>query len=446
MKEHTEPQNPWTSEDEKEHFPSVMEWWAIEAFFKEQHTDNPWSIKIAMTEWFDAAKNQGSIANMTLFNQQTKQHTIYIKRDDVHKLTISKETNTIQFEKSTIQGTYPKYHIHFMDPKHNIETEFELLAQAYPHWVAQDITNGWLPMGLGFYRYGFIPRMQLTGTLKHNNHSVPITGTGYYEHVWGDFDFDNPLQNITNVKKTLQTYVTLIEWWLSNNKIRIPNTISFATENNPFGYDWVWGLCDNGWSLFYGNIMFWIMDGPVMGSLMLTKDGKTYEEFSNITFHYLKTRFAKDYDFLYPTEFEITAKKDQETIYLRFTMTSEPREYINEFPFARQLWTGLAICESPGTFSGYHYDGTKKTPLQGICKIEPQRQISKLGHNTLKIDITKPPKGVGFDIEFHSHYLKKRGQFQLQLLPKPQLHLKLSKINPKIFNNKYHQPKFISNI
>ena len=53
-------------------------------------------------------------------------------------------------------------------------------------------------------------------------------------------------------------------------------------------------------------------------------------------------------------------------------------------------------------------DNQDEIPLTGICKIEPQRQVSIIGHNSLRIDVLKPPRGVGISLEIDSHYLRKR--------------------------------------
>ncbi|MBU0496748.1 MAG: hypothetical protein KKC68_09090 [Candidatus Thermoplasmatota archaeon] len=422
--------NPWTPEDEQEHFPSVMEWWAVEAFFKTLKDYTNWCLKVAFTEWYENKDRIGSISNITLFNLDTNTHIIYYKRDDVNKLRSDPDKLHISFEKSSISGAFPKYHMHFVDPDKDIIIDFDLIAQAYPHWIAQDITKGWLPLGLGFYRYGFIPKNLLIGTIQLDGKIKPMEGIGYYEHVWGDFLYDNPLGNVKGIKKTLRTYWHLIEWWLSKHTPRIPHSITFSTENNPFGYDWAWAVFDNGWSLFYGNLMFWVMDGPVMGSLMLTKDGKQYEEFSNMKCHYTKTRYAQHYDFYYPTEFEVSAQEGKKQLFLKFSMTKEPREYVNLFPYAQQLWMGLAICEGPGRVVGFYDDGKQRISLTGICKIEPQRQLSLLGHNTLKLEFIKPPSGVGINCTFESHFFKKQGQYKLVFTPWPHCTIKMRPIDP----------------
>lgn len=428
--------NPWTADDEKEHFPCAMEWWAAEAFFKSVENNKRWSLKVAFTEWFENPKKIGSISNMTLFDQDNNKHFICYLRDYSVRLKSAKDRFDVSYGDSFMKGAFPHYEMHFRDPKNDIIVDLKYQAESYPHWIAQDITNGWLPMGLGSYRYGFIPKNQISGTMRIKDKMFTIEGKGYFEHVWGDFDYDKPLSGASKLKKTIATYAKLTGWWLHNHTIKIPKSITFSTENNPFGYDWVWALLDNGWSLFYGNTMFWIMDGPATGSLMLSKDGKTNTEFCDITFHYKKMKYADDYDFYYPTELEIIAKSGREKLHLTFKMTSKSREYISRSHYAK-YWIGLAICEAPGIVEGYYFDGEKKTKLSGICKIEPQRQISLMGHNSLRVDFLLPPKGVGISMNLDSHFFKKKIFISIQLVPFPKIKCNFKRIDSsKIHKNK----------
>lgn len=429
MKKNTITDNPWTPEDEREHPLSVIEWWYIEAFFKSIEDNKRWSIKSGFNEWlYPKSKEIGCIFNMTLFEQDKNKHLIYYSRNDSTKLKSDKDNYYVRYEDSFMKGSYPCYEFYFNDKKNNIKLDMRYQAEVLPHWLMQDVTDGKLPMGMGLYRYGFIPKCKISGTMIRNNTTYHIDGKGYFEHVWGDFWYDNPLSNFSGLKKTIPTYSKLIGWWLHNNKIRIPKSIMFATENNPLGYDWAWALLDNGWTIFYGNIMFWIMEGPAPGVLILLKDGNKYEEFGNIYFKYNKTRHSKEYDFYYPEEMEVTAQRRKEKLHLRFTMTTDSREHIVRF-LGGKHWLGYVICEAPGTVDGTYFDGEKKIKLSGICKIEPQRQASVIGHNSLKIDILKPPSGVGISFDLDSHFFRKKIFTQIQLVPHPKIKFNLKKIN-----------------
>jgi hypothetical protein len=422
-------QTPLTAYDAQGQKTRVLEWWAIEAFFVSQEDKKKWSLKVALSEGFVDLEHRGVVYNMTLFDQDTNKQYIYYVRSPGARLQIKNNALDARYDDSYMKGAYPTYEMHFHDHDNDIEIDFTSHAESFPHWVAQEITQGWLPMGIGFYRYGFIPKTRVSGTMKLQGKSLTISGDGYFEHVWGSFDYEHPWSTLSGLFKTLRVYKKLGFWWLEHHPLKIPKTITLSTENNPLGYDWVWALFDNGWSLFYGNAMFWIMDGPAAGVLIFTKDGKTYTEFSDITFHYTKTTYAKDHDFLYPTELEILAKKGKETLHFTCAITSDIREYIRTSGKHR-FWTGLAICEAPGIIKGSYNDGAQTIPLSGVCKIEPQRELSFLGHNMLTIGFLLPPKGVGITMHLESHFFKKDISASVHLAPRPKIQLKMKRIDP----------------
>jgi len=417
--------------DEKGHPRSVLEWWAKEAFFTSQEDAKKWSLKVSMTEGFadQQRHDQVSLYNMILFDQDAKKHYVYFMRNSAVHLQTRHDVFDIRYEQSYMKGSYPTYEMRFHDPDHAIEIEFTAVAESFPYWVAQDITHGWLPMGIGFYRYGFIPKTRVSGIMNIQEKRFTIQGNGYFEHVWGSFDYEHPLSTVTGFFKTIWAYKKLLFWWLQNHRLKIPQSLTLSTENNPLGYDWVWALCDNGWSLFYGNALFWVMDGPAAGVLILTKDGKTYTEFSDITFHYKKTIHEKEHDFHYPSELELLAKKGKETLHLICSMTSESRVYIRSSQ-AHSFWKGLAICEAPGVIKGVYNDGNQTIPLSGVCKIEPQRELSILGHNTLQIDTLLPPQGVGITIQLDSHFFRKKIILDIRFALHPRLQLRMQRIYP----------------
>jgi hypothetical protein len=426
--------NPWAPEDEREHFPSVMEWWCAITFFRTIEDNKKWSFKGSFTEWFEKPE-KGSILSTTLFDQDTGKYLVYGSRNGTDKLEAAKDRFYVKYDDSFMGGLYPNYEMYFNDKENKIKFNINYKAEALPHWIAQDVTGGWLPLGLGFYRYGFIPKCKVSGTMVMNDKTYHIEGKGYFEHVWGSIRYYNSLENLSELKKSLSIYSKLIGWWIHNHKIRIPKSIKFSTENNPLGYDWAWALLDNGWMIFYGNILFWISEGPIAGALILSKDGKTYTEFCNVHFKYNKTQYSKKYDFYYPTELEATATKGKEKLHLKFKMTSESREYLSRFSSGK-YWLGFVICEEPGIVDGYYFDGEKEIKLSGICKIEPQRQASIIGHNSLKIDFVKPPEGVGISFDLDSHYFRKKIFTQIQLVPRPKIKIKFKRIDDSQINKK----------
>lgn len=430
-----ENKNPWTAEDEREHFPSISEWWCSEFFFETVEDNKKWSLKAACSEW--AGKNQiGSHFSMTLFDLDNNKYFSYQSHNYSAKLESAKDRFDVRYDDSFMRGSFPDYKMHLRDLKNNIELDVKYHSESLPHWIAQDVTNGWLPMGLGFYRYGFIPKCAVSGTMKINEKIFNVDGKGYFEHVWGSFSYSDPFLNDLGLKKTISTYTKLVGWWLHDHKIKIPKSITFSTENNPFGYDWIWALLENGWTIFYGNIMFWVMEGPAAGILVLSKDGTTYDEFYDIHCQYNKIRYSKNYDFFYPSELEITARKGKEKLHLCFAMTTESREDVQKLS-RRKYYPAYVICEAPGVVEGYYFDGKKKIKLNGISKIEPQRQISMPGHNSLKLDFMLPPEGVGMSFDLDSHFFRKKVFTKIQLAPRPKIKFNMNMIPAsKIHGNK----------
>jgi len=419
--------NLWTTEDEREHFPCVLEWWAVESFFKTVENEEKWSLKSVFTQWSENKKDIGSRFILNLFNQTNNIFTECNIRIDGKKLNVKKNKFDVSFNESFIKGSYPNYEINLIDNKSNIKINLKYESISLPHWIGQDITNGWLPLGAGFYRYGFIPINKISGYIEKNNKKLKIDGIGYLEHVWGDLFYNNPFFNLIGFKKTIPFYLKIFRWWKENNKIKIPDSLVLSTENNPFGYDWSWAVFDNGWSIFYGNILFWIMKGPAFGTLIFTKDGQNYKEFVNLSFEYNKIQKSKNFDFVFPTEFEVFARDKKEELKLHFKMKSDPIEFVSTFPKGK-YYLGLVICEAPGIVEGYYYDGKNKININGFAKIEPQRQVSMLGHNMLKIDFVKPPKGMGISFNLNSNLLKKEIFTSIQLFPRPKIKFKTEKI------------------
>ena len=415
-------ENPWTSEDEQVHPDSTMEWWAVEGFFQNKEKKD-WSIKAALNNWHTKSGEVGTNYVFTLFDQTNKKMYSFDFRDDSTCITADTDCFAIGFKENFVKGRFPTYTMKFHDPKDEITLELTLKATVYPRWVAQEATNGWLPIGLGFYRYGFIPHCELSGKITIKGKTSDINGFGYFEHVWGDFSYHGAGAEFVRLKKIIHTYSKLALTWTHQNTPRIPKSFSLATENNPLGYDWAWAVFDNGWTLFYGNILFWIMQGPAAGSLIVSKDGKHYDELFNVQFRYVKTKKADQFSFRYPTCFDLQAHHGKEHWNLRFTMDPPIREYTVNF-HEQGYWKGLVICEAPGIVEGTYSNGETKIPLKGRCKIEPQRQVSASGHNTLTATCVKPPKGVGFELSMESEILKKKGHLKLHLIP-PRFHARL---------------------
>ena len=411
--------NTFFEDYENFHPKEPLEWLYALGFLESVNGDKKWCFR----ETFKAIRHFGKILYSTGVIDQKEKHEYFFGRWLNYKKdnTLKNGFHILDCD-SYIYGNYPEYTIRFVDPENKIKGDLKYKANATPFWIAQDITGGWLPAGLGVFRYGFIPKNDIFGKLKIKDKKYDVRGKGYLEHVYGNLNYRKPVSRFSEFNRIISIYAKLITWWMGKQNVSFPRSIGFTTENTPLGYDWAWAIFDNEWSIFYGNLLFWMMDGPATGVLYLTKDDKTDIKFYNISYRYIQTKFVKDFDCLYPTEFEINAKDGKKKMYLHFKMTSKPLEAHNIFrkPI---YWTGFILCEAPGYVEGYYKEGDKKIKLSGIAKLEPQRQISKFGHNSMKFNFLLPPKGVGVKFDFDFHYFKKKLSGNIQLMPRLKLKL-----------------------
>jgi len=407
--------NPWSPEDEGDHYPIMREWWTIETLFKTKDQDKNYNFMVIAS--YNMEK-PSCFFQYVLFDIKEKKCIIRADiDDDIKKLSFKKNRLDLKYKDSFIKGIFPNYKICIKE-KDNFEINFEYKAESTPHWIAQDITNGKLPFGLNFYKYGYIPNCRLKGSMKIKDKRNDINGVGYLEHVWGDWSYQNPFKKVSKLKESISTYLKLGRWWIKSHRPKIPDRISFTSENNIFGYDWAWGVFDNNWSVFYGNVLFFLSRGPAFGVLSLNKGKEKYLDFCNIDFHYNELIYVKKYDIYFPSDLEIIGKKDDKKIKIRFSLNTKSYEYIDPFK-NNGFYKAFILSEMPGKMSGFYEEKDKKIKLKGGCKMMPLRQPSVLGHNVLDIKFIKPPKGVGINLGFESHYLKKQINTELVFKKKP---------------------------
>ena len=413
---------------EKERFPCTKEWWCIEGFFTTVKDNKKWSFRAEVYQAMTRSKVVGSIYSMTVFDLTNDKTYKCISENYSSKLESAKDRFHVKYDESYMEGSFPTYHMYFKDLKNNLDLDIECNAESSPYWIAQQVTDGWIPWGLGYYRYGFIPKNGIKGTIKIGNEVFSIKGEGYLEHIFGDFSFLHLKAPKVSIRKIISIYAKLFDWWIRSQKIKIPKSIVLSTGNSPVGYDWLWSVLDNGWSLFYGNLVFWMTGGPTTGVLILSKDGKKYTEFGNMHFKYITMKYVPEYDFYYPTELEITSEKGNEKLYLHFKNTSKGFEDIAEVTDSEKI-LGYVISQVPGTVEGYYSDGVEKISISGNSKMESHRLLKVFGHNSLRFDFKLSKNCFGIMSSFDSHYFGKKMDINLQFLPKPKLKIKYDRIN-----------------
>ncbi|MBN1861726.1 MAG: hypothetical protein JW840_09730 [Candidatus Thermoplasmatota archaeon] len=425
-----DPQNPWTPEEEGDHDPVMREWWTCEVMFQTLKDKRRWNL---VTSFAYEKETPSCFIQYVLFDVTSKKCVVHKELNDtITNFSHVKNRVDLHYKNLYLEGLYPKYHLHVEDPNYEFMADVKYIARSVPHWIAQKATGGNLPIGLNFYRYGFLPYCEISGTMKLRSESYDIEGKAYLEHAWGNWSYQNPLQTISELPRTIKTYGHLTKWWLSHHRMKIPKRIRFSSENNISGYDWVWGICDNDWSFFYGNSLFWLSEGPAFGALYITPDGKQYWEFCDVCFKYNKVFYVKEYDIYYPSDLELTGRLDDKTIHLRFWSTTDGHEYIDPYK-KRKFYTAYVLGIMPGRIQGTFTEKEKTISLQGDCKMMPMRQSPILGHNAISFEILKPPKGVGLAVELDFHVLRKKLFTSVQLAPRPKFfyrlkHMDLSQI------------------
>jgi hypothetical protein len=423
----TDPQNPWTPQDEGDHAPIKKEWWTNELFFTTHDDHHLYNL---MTSYAVTHEPPSCFYQYVLFNMTTgKLIQERVLNDTLTELTTQKNKVDLHYKHNTLTGLYPRYHIHHHEPDRGFATDIDMDAKALPHWTTQDTTNGNLPIGLNHFRYGFLPHLAVTGTMTLNGTTQQIDGKGYLEHAYGNWSYENPLQTLSGMGTTLTTYLRLTYWWLSHHRRRLPTRIGFSSENNMLGYDWLWGVLDNNWSFFFGNALLWVNDGPSFGALYVTPDGKHYWEFADVHFKYTTLIYNKTYDYYYPKNLELTGRLDHKTITLRFTSTTEGYDYI-DLPRNTKYFHAYILSELPGTVDGTYTENGTTIPLHGLCKNVPLRQAPTKGHTAVHFTLLKPPQGLGLTIDLESHPKKTKTTTILQLAPRPRFSRKKNRLDP----------------
>ena len=358
----------------------IREWWNVDAFIE---ADKNYSITMS----FEYEKETPA-SNMffTLFDwDEKKVYNLSSYNDDFSTLRCSEKSSlNLTYKNSWMRGKYPLYTLH-LESK-GIILDMKITAEAKPKFVVEE-QGGMLPMGFGYYKYAFIPKCKAKGTLFIDGSLKEFEGTAYYEHVWGNWSYHNPLKG-----NAIKYYFKLADWWWKNKNISLESlTIS---SNNPFGYDWAWIAFENGWSIFYGVIPFWIGEIPL--GVVYLYNGEDIVEFGKVNYEYINGTF---YNGAYiPNKISVVAE-GKGKLKLVMEMKNRPRIYEDELKSF--YWKKLILYECPGFTNGWYENNGEKISLSGKCEIEIERQVSIFEYNMLKIT----PHSDGFELIFLSYLM-----------------------------------------
>ncbi len=329
----------------------IREWWNIDAFIG----------NYSITASFEYEKETPA-ANLFLTIFDLNRNIVYnlsSYNDEINVFKRGKYEVNLSYRDSWMRGAYPYYRVHFENK--GIIIDMNIRAIGPPVFVAGDI----LPIGMGYCKYLFIPKCKVNGEIFINNETEKFEGIGYFEHVWGNWSYNKPLKK---EGKVIGAYIKLIRKWLNNTEISFDKIC--ISSDNPFGYDWCWAVFENGYTMFYGAIPFWL-DIPF--GIIYFYDGKNIvEEF--VDYEYLNgTIYENAY---IPTKIRVVGKN------ISFIMEMRNKPHIYKDNLSSFYWKKLILYECPGDIYGFY----KGEEIKGKCEIEIERQTSIFGYILLKIE------------------------------------------------------------
>jgi len=369
----------------------MREWWDIDAFL---NADKNYSIT-ASIEY----EKETPAANLflTIFSlDENKFYDLGTFEENIDKILV--ENGYVRFENCWIK-TFNPYEAYFSKGKIEIYLKMERISPLKK--VAGEIADD-IPFGLGYYNYTFTSKCMVDGWIKINGSKENFSGIGYYEHVYGNWSYNKPLKFFSS--NIIKDYISLFRWWENNMSIDWKNLTLWT--NNPFGYDWSWGFFENGWTIFFGNIPFWIKNIPL--GIIYIYDGKKYDEFKLMGYEYMKGKYYNGSFF--PEKFKIFAvDKCGNSLTLVFEMTHLPHIY--EDDLSSPYWKKLILYESPGRIYGY-INGERNIYLSGKGEIEIERQNNIFDYAVMTISLN-----TGINVLFLSYLLGFGFSMELSLFP-----------------------------
>jgi len=388
--------NPWTPEDEGDHFPCSTEWWFFQSSL-ELENGSKWDVGTTYEYFTKQNENVTTIKSHILqwyfINRDTDKLIDFEERytDDNNVSFRSENRTNISFDNCTMEGSFPYYDFYLEDKEKKYILDIHLQAKTLPHWVMQEGNNGYFPWALrGIARYGFILELNTSGTITINGDKTNVTGVSYYEHAWGNFTYRYSPDSgrVLNLLDKIKEFLPLIKWYISEQKRNPSNRLKFESENF-FGYDWVWGHFDNGWNIFFSafHTGTCISEGPVFGTVALTKDGEKFYDFADVKIKYGRKIYLEYAGAYIPIDITITALKDDKKIVLNASTTTIPYNSFKYWPLSKST-CGTGYFHTAGNITGYYEDNNHKIDLNGISGMVIFRQLFTSKHKELTIKFT----------------------------------------------------------
>ena len=418
--ENNDDDNPWGLENEGDHFPCGYELWWIYAVL-ELEDGRFWDVAMCFEYWMNKTRN-GYEGGLSFYRIQHFDRENKKSYDNLHPdtfpgpLKLNKNRLDLTYYNNVMSGIFPDYFFHCEDDVNNVVFDINCHATSEPHWVCTEGTDGNLPWGFsGTFKYGIIPSLDVEGTIVINDELYNVTGLGYFEHEFGYIDLLDSFKppSIKVFRETLQLYFSAARWWLKelrDNKIEL-YTFYSASNDNLFGWDWIWAAFDNGWSMTYFKITaFGNVEGLTTGVIHFTKDGKKYYEIGSIYTKYKEVVYDEKADMYIPLQLELIAHEGDMKLHLFFDTTTDMTKGYAEDKLCCYVYAGEVY--------GYYEDSEGNITINGFCSINPARVMRRAAHYSIDVDLIAPPKGLGISMRQRIHALGIEKFFKIQLRPK----------------------------
>jgi len=149
-----------------------FEWWYFDAVF-----DNHYSVEFHII--IASIKGKGVVAPM--LNIYHKGHLIHNS-----KQFLPRDALQASFTSPSIHLYETPFMTGYQDSQGNWIFNLSLSLDGIGvNLTYTSMTQGWKSNILGMWWWGVIqPKAQVKGTLHFDNHTLPVTGTGYHEHGW----------------------------------------------------------------------------------------------------------------------------------------------------------------------------------------------------------------------------------------------------------------------
>jgi len=277
------------SNDEGSHYKensTHQEWWYYIAFFNHEDSElKNWSMMVSF--------NQMGVLDVlfcTVFDDNNNSYG-GLEAELKGVMKADGPNVNVEFNGSTVVGSYPNYEINAKRKKANGEIVFVNVtykANAKPMWLFANSGLNRSNSNIGHY---CIIESEVSGTVSINGTSYYVRGVGYHEHSWiNDGGKDKRTRSLFSKTIFNKELNSIPDWQFDLN-----------------AWDWGAMFFDNGWNIFSAKICQQSLISKILpGSLWVTNDkGKHVTECRYFQFKYVETQNTSIPNLTIPSKIQV---------------------------------------------------------------------------------------------------------------------------------------------